>query len=287
MKTQVISIVNNKGGVGKTLSTYVMAEILAFLGHKVLVVDLDESANLSMLLHNLTIDSEAVERGIELSARENIHEVFKYRYKTLEDMTRVVYKTNIANVDVIPASKRHKNTPVSISSNRTGNNNIILKRALSAIKNNYDYILIDNSPHEDILTVNSMFASDWVIVPVRSEKLSLKGLREILDSILYIKEEHDLDNLNLLGTFIVQAEINTKAYKLSRNEYLEAKFPEGRFLDAPIRKDTHINELATNYVPLLKSNPNTNAIFDYSKLILEAGILNNEFANKLKSCIGM
>ncbi len=281
----IISIINNKGGVGKTTSTGFLAQILSYLGKKVLVIDLDQQSNLSMLFQNYIEDSPDVLSGMISTELPNISELFRYRYRTKEDVEKTVRHTCIPNLDIIPSSKRHKQTPTIITSNETGNNNIILKRALATIKNNYDYILIDNAPANDILTVNSLFCSDIVVVPVCLEGFSYKGLKEIIDTIFYIKEEHDIENLKFGGAFITKAETNTNIFKSLYASYEEQL--KSKFFKTPIRKDIKVGEVETNYLPILEYCPNTNAVYDYCCLILEMNILDTTAETMLKKTIGM
>lgn len=281
---KVISVTNNKGGVGKTTTSEVLGELLAFLGKRVLVIDLDEQSNLSMLLNRYEEDSSEVINGYEKPEHENIAELFKMRYRKREDVLKLILETNIPNLHIIPSSKRHKNSQRNINANETGNNNIILKKALAAIKDDYDFIIIDNAPASNILTVNSMFASDYVITPVRVEGFSYKGLKETLDTIIYIKEEHDIEDLDFLGVFITQAELNTNIYKDLRETY--EKELGSKFLRTPIRKDKNISETETEFKPILEHSPNTNAVFDYARLLLELNILDNDAAQMLKCAIG-
>lgn len=280
---KIISIINNKGGVGKTTSTAIMAELLSYLGKKVLVIDLDQQSNLSMLLGEYQEDSEDVLNGIANAEEPNIAELFKYRYRTTEEMEKIIRKTKIENLSIIASSKRHKNSILNINVNQTSNNNVILKKGLQAIKGEYDFILIDNAPANDVLTVNSMFASDMVLVPVRVEGFSYKGLKETIETILFIKEEHEIDDLEFGGTFITQAEINTNLYQGLKENYEEQL--QEKFLQTAIRKDIKIGEIETNFQPILEYAPNTNAVFDYGKLILELNILDDEAAQILKKSI--
>lgn len=282
---KTISVINNKGGVGKTTSTSIISELLAFLGKKILVIDLDQQSNLSMMLGEYIEDSEEILNGAEAPKNLNIAELFKYRYKSREEVMQVVNSTKIPNLEIIPSSKRHKNTGLNITSNQTGNNNIILKKALATIKEDYDFIFIDNAPANDVLTVNSMFASDLVLVPVRVEGFSYKGLRETVETILYIKEEHFIDSIEFAGAFITQAEPNTNIYKGIMENYKEEL--GDKFLHTSIRKDIKVSEIETNFQPILKYCPNTNVVFDYSKLILELGLLDEQTEKHLKQCIGV
>ncbi len=282
--SKIISIINNKGGVGKTTSTGVIAELLAFLGKKVLVIDLDQQSNLSMMLGQYDNDSSEIISGIFNAEKFNIAELFKYRYKDRESVLNIIRKTAISNLDIIASSKRHKNTQINIAANETGNNNIILKKALATIKNDYDFILIDNAPANDILTVNSIFASDIVYIPVRVEGFSYKGLKETIDTILYIKEEHDINTIEFGGAFITQAEMNTTVFKEIKENYKNEL--GSKFFETPIRKDIKISEIEVNFEPIMEYCPDTNAVFDYSKLILEFDILDNITKSNLKMAIG-
>lgn len=280
----VISIINNKGGVGKTTTAAILSELLVFLGKRVLLIDLDQQSNLSMLFGCYMEDSPEVINGYELSESENIAELFKFRYREKQDVQKLIKVTKVKNLHMIPSSKRHKHTQRTINANETGNNNIILKKALLAIRNQYDYILIDNAPASDILTVNSMFASDYVITPVRLEGFSYKGLKETLETILYIKEEHDIEQLHFLGVFITQAEVKTNVYKDLSENY--SKNLGTAFLKTPIRKDIKVPEIETDFKPILQHSPNANVVFDYSKLLLELNILDYDTEQKLKNAIG-
>lgn len=277
-----ISVINNKGGVGKTTSTGILAELLAYLGKKTLVVDIDHQGNLSMLFHAHKEDSPGLIEGRELPEEENISELFKFRYREPAQVKGLIKHTPIPNLDIIPSSKRHKHTQEAILKN-TGNNNIILKRALVAVSKDYDFILIDNAPADDILIVNSMFASDHIIIPVRVEDFSYKGLKETLDSIAYIREEHEVDT-DFLGAFITQAELNTNSFKRKKSQYMEEL--GNKFFETPIRKDIKISEIESDFEPILKHNAGSNVVFDYANLLLELDILDSDTTKLLKESIG-
>ena len=284
MRAITISIINNKGGVGKTSSTLILAELMAFLGLKVLCIDLDAQSNLSMILNRYIDDSPNVVNGIESPKEYNVAELFKYRYRTAGDVCQLIKVTDVPNLSVIPSSKRHEKTLTNIMANETGNNNTILKRALAAVRDRYDFILIDNAPASNIMTVNSIFASDYIITPVRAEGISYKGLRETMETIAYIKEEHDIENAHFLGTFITQVETNTNIFKELKETY--ATELGAKFLKTPIRKDIKVSEVETVFKPLLTYAPNTNAVFDYAALLLELGILPEDKADILKEAVG-
>ena len=263
----VISVINNKGGVGKTTSVAAFAELLAYLGYRVLVVDLDEQSNLSMFFHAYIDDSEEVISGIKKPDELNVCELFKYRFKEKAEVQQLIRATQIPGVDIIPSSKRHARTVLELTLN-TGNNNIVLKRALKTIKEDYDYIFLDNAPASNILTVNSIFASDYIITPVKVEQYSLKGLRETLASIVYI----------------TQASTNTNAFKSGRELFQNSL--HSKLFQTPIRQDTKINEVNQTLRSLFESG-GSNAIIDYAKLLIEMKMLPTEGEEKLIKCLSV
>lgn len=280
----VISITNHKGGVGKTTTTAILGELLAFLGKRVLLVDNDPQGNLSSMLGQRLEDSDDVIAGVTLSEFITIHELYRFKFREKDKVQSAIHHTYIENIDIIPSTKRHKNTITYLLTNTAGNVNNILKKALEIVKDDYDYILIDNAPATDLLTVNSYFVTDEIITPVRCEAFSYEGMLEILQRISYIKEEHDIETVHFKGVFITQAEMNTNVYKDIRDEYME-KLKE-KFLDAPIRKAVVIQEVETNFKPLLMYKPNSSAVFDYSNLLLKLQILSEADTKKLAIAIG-
>lgn len=282
----VISIMNNKGGVGKTTTTAFMGELLSLFGKKVLLVDTDESGNLSLLFKSFQEDSSTVLNGIEQPSALNVTELFRFRYREAEHIEKCIYAVQ-NNLDIIPASKRLSLIPDQLllqakSSNL--NNNIILKRALSSIADRYDYIIIDTAPRNDILIVNSLMASDYVLIPVRSEAFSMKGFKEVLTRLSELKEEFDI-SAEFLGTFQVAAETSTNVFK-----ELDAAYKEmlGEKSLPCIRKDVKVNEiLSMSDSNLITYTARSNVLYDYCMLLLSLHILDGTTERLIKRSYGM
>lgn len=281
---KVISIINHKGGVGKTTSTEILSELLSFLGNKVLLVDNDPQGNLSKMMGQRPEDPEEVLQGLIMSDFITIHELYRFRFRDKEKVQTAIHQTKIENIDIIPSTKRHENTITHLLTNTAGNVNNIMKKALEKVMDDYDYILIDNGPRTDLLTVNCFFATDEILTPVRCDGFSYDGLLDILRRITYVKEEHDIQTVNFKGVFITQVESNTNVYKDIRDEYL--KQLQDKFLDTPIRKTVAIPEIETDFKPLLVYKPNNSAVFDYAELLLALNILSSEDQQKLRTAIG-
>lgn len=271
-----LSVINNKGGVGKTTSTACLGELLAFLGKKVLLIDMDPQGNLSMIYGGYYDDSND---GSE-PTHKNIADLFLHRYQSAEDVNSVIYPTRIDNLFLLPATHRHVHTPDVLSRKTTANNFIVLKRALDKIKEEYDYILIDNAPANNIMTVNSLMSSDLVISPIRTEGFSYEGLVNTMQTILEIKEDHCIDNLEFRGAFFVQVNPKTNVYKVLKENYQNEL--KDKLLPTAIRSDIKISECETNLVSFLDYASSSNAMLDYCHLLLDLNILDVPTANALK-----
>lgn len=272
---KILGIVNNKGGVGKTTSTAFIGEILALFGNKVLLVDTDESGNLSVLYNQYQEDSKNVLNGIEPPEKLNVAEIFRLRYKEKEDVKKCIYQIN-ENMDIIPCSKRFNAVPDMLllqSKTNNLNNNIILKRALRTIESDYDYIIIDTAPRNDILIVNCLMAADYITVPVKTESFSLKGFNEVLTELNNLKEEFDI-TAEFLGAFQTAAEKTTNIYKGLEAEYKELL---GDKALPSIRKDTKVNEVLSGCgKSLIEYTSSANVLYDYCMLLIAMGIVDDQ-----------
>lgn len=267
-----ISFLNNKGGAGKTASTEIIAELLASLNNNVLVVDLDHQCNLSMIYRRY------------LKSEFTIRNIFIEKYKTYDEVKKCIQHTDIRGIEIIASCKEHNSTQKILNSDHTSNNNIILKRALETVKNDYDYILIDNAPANDTLIVNSMLASDYVFIPGKAEQLSYEGLKTTFNTILKVQEEFMLNSLEFGGAFLVATEPGTILHRNIVEQYENEL--GNKYLKSYIRKDIKVAEMETYFKPLMTHAPSSNALFDYGNLLLEMNILPTHQVNVLKKALG-
>jgi len=274
---KVVSIINNKGGVGKTATTLILAELLAYLGFRVLVLDLDGQSNVSLTLHAYVKESASCVSGRTAPEQENIFEVFVDRLKAKAEILRLIKHTNIPGVDIIPSSNRFNNIEKNLED--CYKSPFILNKAIRSVKEDYNFILIDNSPSMNFFTLNSIVASDYIITPVRSEDYSKKGVVEILDKLNQIKDEYDLDNAKFLGVFLTQADSRTNVYKACVQEYQDEI--ADKFFSTSIRRDTKIEQMQKYHTPMLELSNDSNALIDYCYLLLEMDILPDVAREKL------
>lgn len=277
MNTQTISVINNKGGVGKTTTTIFLSLLLKSVGKKVLVVDLDAQSNASMILGQDPNDSLDVIYGVIAPPNKNISDLLKGRYTEKERVDETIVHTP-CGLDLIPSSKRHMTTASALSSNQLVNNNLLLKRALAAVKSDYDYILIDNAPADDILTANSLYASDLILIPATVDGMSANGMTSTLNEVINFGLEFDITIR--AKSFFTRVEDNTLIYKTLAGNLKEIL--GDYYLDCYIRKDIKAAE-AVSYQDLdIMQYARTRFVQDYAALLLSLDILDHTAAEEVK-----
>ena len=186
--TKVISIANQKGGVGKTTASINLGGALAELGYRVLCVDMDPQANLTVGL------------GISLSdVRHSMADVLSENRVPLDEIVR---QTEMPGLSVAPSTLELASTEVELFT--AIGREMVLRDALDGwAERQYDVIIIDSPPTLGLLTINALVASSRVIIPVQTQFYAIKGLTALIKVIntIKIKLNHDLEILGLLATF--------------------------------------------------------------------------------------
>lgn len=181
---QIIAVVNQKGGVGKTTTAINLGAYLAFLGKFVLLADLDPQANATS---GLGIDHRHLEIGIYEALTSNVS--FKDIVKSTPIQGYRVAPSTVslagANIEFVNLERRE----------------FKLFDALLEVRNDYDYIIIDCPPSLGLLTVNGLVAADFVIIPVQAEYYALEGLGQLLNTISLVQENLKSD-LKILGAVV-------------------------------------------------------------------------------------
>lgn len=193
-KGKVISFLNQKGGVGKTTMCFNTAHALAQKGHRVLVVDMDPQANMTYLF-----GCDEPQLSVFNLLLNSVKELKHLHSATIFE--KIVFSTDMG-VDLLPASQDLSGFELCVASINSPRQTILKKYIEQAgLKKRYDYILIDCPPTLGLLVVNSICASDGVIVPFRPDDFSMKGLEHFYGMLSDI-DEMDIINLPEIITHI-------------------------------------------------------------------------------------
>lgn len=251
--SRIISVVNQKGGVGKTTTSINVGAFFAQMGKSVLLVDLDPQANATS---GLGIDPNSLENGIYdcLIGNVRINEVV---CNTTQPGYRVAPSTQAlagATVELVNVERREYR----------------LSDALEEVQSGYDYILIDCPPSLGVLTINGLIASDEVLIPVQCEYYALEGLGNLMNTINLIRQ-HVKPDLKILGTALTMFDKRTKLSTEVMHE-LYRYFPDKIFRSV-IPRTVRLAEAPSFGQSILEYDPSSKASTAYHRLAKE--ILNS------------
>ncbi|MEM9340883.1 MAG: ParA family protein [Bacteroidota bacterium] len=233
----ITSIINQKGGTGKTTTTVNLGSVLATKRKKVLVIDLDPQGNLS---YSLGINDFEFTVGNILDGSKSINEITVQR----EGMM------------IVPTDQRLSKFEFH---NQKGSSEYLLKNALEK-ENSFDHVLIDCPPSLSLLTINALSASDNVLIPIQLDVFSIQGLEQIISTIEEVKQKHN-NNLEISGALPVLVD-GRKKLTSEVQDYVRDNFDITLFKNK-IRTNVKAAEAPSFGESVVSYSPSSNSAKDY------------------------
>lgn len=252
---KIISVANQKGGVGKTTTTVNLSTILAKKGKKVLLIDADPQGNATSGL--------GIEKEVELS----IYDVL-VNETPIQDACK---STSIKNLYVCPSNISLAGAEVELVSMMSREQR--LKEKLDEVKEKYDYILIDCPPSLGLITLNAFTASNSVLIPVQCEYFALEGLGQLLNTVNLVKK-HLNKELEIEGALLTMYDIRTN---LSNQVVKEVKKYFGdKVYKTVIPRNVRLSEAPSFGLPITIYDPRSKGAKSYTKFAKEFLNYNDE-----------
>ena len=256
MNEKILSIINQKGGVGKTTTVINLAAGLSMKGKKILVIDLDPQGNATT--------------GLGMSNTENTDQTIYSLLNGTKNIIDVIHKTKFENLDLITSNVDLSGLEVETAGD--SRRAFILKEQITAYLNDsrgsYDYVLIDCPPSLSLLTIMALVASKSLIVPLQTEFFALEGLTQLMKTIERIKN-------NLNPELIIKGILLTmydKRNKLSSEVEKEARgYFKDKVYQSVVPRNVRLSEAPSHGVPVLlydKNCPGSKSYFSFTEEFL-------------------
>lgn len=250
--TKVISVANQKGGVGKTTSSINIASELALKGRKVLLIDFDPQGSATSGL-GLTLHPEG----------KDAYDMFFGRVP----LSEITLPCCVANLDVAPAS--HDLVSIELELGKTAGRELILRSQLNLLKKGYDYIFIDCPPSSGLLSLNALGASDYIIVPLQAEYYALEGLSALMNTFNFVKQTFN-PGLSMLGVFLTMYDSRTN---LASQVEIEAQNYFGELMfKSRVPRNIKLSEAPSHGLPICMYDGASAGARAYASLATEVDV---------------
>jgi len=259
---KLISICNQKGGVGKTTTAINLSAYLALLGKRVLLLDLDPQGNATS--------------GVGINKNEVQYSIYSVLLHG-HDLQSLIREVEIKNLFVIPSNPDLSGAEVELVEKE--NREFKLKDVLVPIKEQYDYIYIDCPPSLGLLTINALSASDSVLIPLQCEYYALEGLSQLLKTIDLVKQNlHPA--IEIEGLLLTMADFRTK---LTQEVIEEArKFFKEKVYNTVIPRSIRLGEAPSHGKPIALYSRESLGASKYEELakeILNGGLMKTQLTD--------
>lgn len=247
--SKIIAIANQKGGVGKTTTCVNLASYLAAMGKRVLLADIDPQGNASS---GLGIDKRKLENSMYsllIGDCEPLDAIISTKVKGLFILP--------SNIDLAGAEIELVNIP---------DREVVLKKALSPMRNNFDYILIDCPPSLGLLTVNALTAADSILIPIQGEFYALEGLSQLMNTIKLAKRALN-PALEIEGVVLTMFDGRSNLVNSVADEIL--KFFGKKVFSVRIPRNIRLGEAPSYGLPIMQFDPRSSGSLAYKALAEE------------------
>ena len=242
---KIISIANQKGGVGKTTTTVNLSAILAKKGKRILLVDADPQGNATSGI--------GMDKDVELSTYDLLI--------SDESVVNIIKKTEVKNLYICPSNMNLAGAEVQLVSMMSREQR--MKEKLDIIKEKFDYIFIDCPPSLGLVTLNAFTASDSVLIPVQCEYYALEGLGQLINTIELVKK-HLNKKLYIEGALLTMYDIRTN---LSNQVVKEVKrYFNNKVYKTVIPRNVRVSEAPSYGLPITVYDPHSKGARSYEKL---------------------
>lgn len=248
--SKVIAVTNQKGGVGKTTTSVNLSAALAYMGKKVLLIDIDPQANATQ---GIGVDRTALELTVYDAITQST------------PLNDIIISTDVENLQILPANIDLAGVEIELSQVKSGREQR-LKTVLDPVKEQYDFVIIDCPPALGLLNTNALTASDAVLIPVQCEYYALEGLTQLLNTILLTQKVFNED-LTIEGVLLTMLDSRTNL-GIEVSQEVRKYFRE-KVYDVVIPRNIKLSEAPSEGLNIFDYDNNSEGAKAYGKLAKE------------------